>query len=288
MNRTALMIAVLVAGAGVGLLALYKQRFESQAQGGSPVAVLMAVREVPPGTVIAEEHLGVRYLPEAYIEGRHIRVTDKESVIGIRAGVQLKPNETVQWTDLATGTSQATKLATLVRVGMRATSIQVKGVASSGLVVPGDRVDVLLTTNGVNPADRTTFAFMQNVLVVAVGANFSREEGAETERILTLTVAPEDAQRLTLAQSEGTLSAVLRNPDDVRLLDNLRETRVSEVLRNPVAAVGAAPSAAGRPSPTEKLIAEGIATNQANSEALMRKYIQMGGKDHSDRSKNKK
>lgn len=292
MNRTALLIAVLVAGAGAGLLSLYKKRFEDQAQGGAPVAVLMAVKEVAPGTVIAEEHLGVRYLPEAYIEGRHIRAADKESVIGIRAGVQLKPNETVQWTDLATGSAQATKLASLVRVGMRATSILVKGVGSSGLLVPGDRVDVLLTTaRGASAGDRTTFSFMQNVLVVAVGNNFTREESTqETERIVTLMVAPEDSQRLTLASSEGTLSAVLRNPDDVRLLDNLRETHVNDVLRNPIGTVSATAAAASMSSAraandTEKIVAQGIAANQASSEALLRKYIELGGKARSKSNK---
>ncbi|HEY0711874.1 MAG TPA: Flp pilus assembly protein CpaB, partial [Polyangia bacterium] len=236
MNRVALIVALVVAGVGAGLLVLYKKNYESKVVGGAPVGVLIAVKEIPRGTPIAEEHLGTRFLPEAYVEPRHIRVTDKEGVLGVRAGSQIRPNETVQWGDLATGNSQATKLANLVRVGMRAVTIPLQGATASTLVLPGDRIDILLTTQEPGAGDRATFSFMQNMLVVAVGDSLGGSNDSEREqqnRAVTLTATPEEAQRLTLGQEQGVLSAVLRNPDDVRVLENQPATRLKDVYRLP-------------------------------------------------------
>lgn len=271
MNKTALTVALVLAVVGAGLLIFYKQRLEAKTVGGAPIEVLMAAKEIPVGTAIAEEHLGVRYLPEAYVEGRHVRAADKESVIGVRVSNQIKANETVQWTDLATGGVEARKLAHLVRVGMRGVSIGIDGVIDSGLLVPGDRVDVLITAERPG-GERYTAPFLQNLLVLAVGNDFGigrmSDEGGGS--MLTLATTPDEAQRLTLAEKEGRLAAILRNPDDVRVLENLTETRTSDVLRIPRTSAGLvapptrlATSDKSEPSPADR----------AEAHALMKKLL---------------
>jgi Flp pilus assembly protein CpaB len=288
MNRIALLVALVVAGAGAGLLVLYKKNYESKVVGGAPVGILIAVKEIPRGTPIAEEHLGTRYLPEAYVEPRHIRVTERESVLGVRAGSQIRPNETVQWGDLATGNAQATKLANLVRVGMRAVTVPLQGATASTLVLPGDRIDILLTTAEPGAQDRTTFSFMQNMLVVAVGDSLGNKHEAEREqqnRAVTLTATPEEAQRLTLGQEQGILSAVLRNPDDVRVLENQPATRMKDVYRLPRASLpnlaAEKPAADLVPTEQDRAIAAGLAAAQASNEAMLKRLtdaaVRQGG-----------
>jgi pilus assembly protein CpaB len=235
LNRTPLILALATGALGAGLLLFYKQRFESQVTGGAPVPVLIAVKEVPAGTALSDELLGVRFLPEAYVEPRHVRADQKDSVLGVRAGTQLNPNETVRWTDLTSGDTHSRKLAGLVRPGMRAVSVSVQGVPRSGLLRPGDRIDVLFTRKPAS-GERATAPFLQNLLVLAVGANVGGDSAPSSEAageysVLTLNVTPDEAQRLTIAEMEGTLSVVLRNPNDVRVLENAQETRVTDVLK---------------------------------------------------------
>ncbi|MEA2698719.1 MAG: pilus assembly protein CpaB [Myxococcales bacterium] len=288
MNRTALLVALLVASAGGGLLYFYKQQFEENAVGGAPVAVIMAVKEIAPGTPITEDHIGVRYLPEAYLEARHIKVTDKENIVGVRTAYQIKPNETIQWTDLATGSSQATKLSSLVRVGMRAATVTVDGVTNSNLLVPGDRIDLSMTIIEPERGGPVSQPFMQNILVVAVGAHFGSDTSAADGRLLTVTVSPEAAQRLMLAPTQGRLTATLRNPDDVRILDNLGAASATDVLKIPKPAavpIIAAPSEKMSPM-VDKAIAQGFAAAQAN-ESLLKRYLDGAG-GRGDKSKNKR
>lgn len=250
MNRAALYAALAAGVVGAALLFVYKQRFESEVRGGAPVAVLMATREVPLGARLTEDALAIRYIPENYVEERHIRAADMAAVVGVRAGNAIRPNESVLWTDLATTTAQSRKLASLVRVGMRAVTIPVGDAVFGGLLRPGDRVDALLTAENSASASRQTAIIAQNLLVLAVGDDTGGEQGAGEARSaarggsVTLAVSMEQGQRLILGATQGRMSLLLRNPDDLRTVDDAPETRVADVLngaRNDNAPAPAAP-----------------------------------------------
>lgn len=91
---------------------------------------------------------------------------------------------------------------------------EVQGVA--GFVLPGDRVDILHTTNsGRNDGDAMTLALLQNVEVVAVDQLASEDrEDPRIARAVTLILSIEDAQRVTLAQRIGQVKLALRNTQD--------------------------------------------------------------------------
>ena len=74
MNRRALLIALAAALLGGACLFLYMRRFEAETSGGPKIKVLMAARDIPFGTALTREMLGVRQLPQAYVEQRHIRL----------------------------------------------------------------------------------------------------------------------------------------------------------------------------------------------------------------------
>ncbi|HEX9789927.1 MAG TPA: Flp pilus assembly protein CpaB [Kiloniellales bacterium] len=107
-------------------------------------------------------------------------------------------------------------LSTLIAPGQRAATIRVNDINGvAGFVLPGDRVDVLLTREsggGPGPRDLATDVLLQRMKVLGIDqdANAEREKPAVV-RAVTLEVTQEEAQKLTLAQKLGTLSLALRH-----------------------------------------------------------------------------
>ncbi len=240
MNKKALLAAALAGLAGAGLLYVYMQRFEAEASGGPPVAVLMATQDIPLGTVITKDMIGVRNLPAAYVEDRHIRAADAQRIIGVRVSNTIRANESILWGDLATSTEENRSLSGMVLQSFRAITIRADATSTfGGLLRPGDRVDVLLTTGQENDKDRVTVPLLQNVLVLAVGEDIGAEEIGGSQRQhgrqfhqVTLSVTVEQASILTLASHTGVLSLTLRNPDDIVIDSQLPETHQDDILQS--------------------------------------------------------
>jgi pilus assembly protein CpaB len=112
------------------------------------------------------------------------------------------------------GKGQRATLSALVEDDMRATSIRVTDISEvSGFIVPGDRVDVLLTRDESGGRDSMiNDVLLQNIRVLAVDQIASdRHDKPVVVKAVTLEVTPVQAQKVTLAASVGTLSLALRN-----------------------------------------------------------------------------
>jgi len=110
-------------------------------------------------------------------------------------------------------------LPSLIPPGMRAVSVRVNEVVSvAGFTGPGTRVDVLLTGTPNGGSEPQTTTVLQNVAVIAAGNKLERNAAGEAQNtpVITLLVSPDDAERLTLASSEGHIQLALRNPLDTR------------------------------------------------------------------------
>lgn len=114
-------------------------------------------------------------------------------------------------------------LAAYLEPGMRAMAIRVSvETAAGGFILPGDRVDVILTrelrNNNMEGAAQShvSSTVMQNVKVLAIDQ--STHAGDDAQAVVgataTLEVAPGDAEVLSLARAEGDLSLVLRSYAD--------------------------------------------------------------------------
>jgi pilus assembly protein CpaB len=105
--------------------------------------------------------------------------------------------------------------------GMRAMSVKVDEVIGvAGFVVPGTRVDLVVTLRGTGQAEESmSRTVASNVLVLTAGTKFDQEQAkdgkAQPSTVVTLAVSPSDAERVALASSEGKISLALRNPLDV-------------------------------------------------------------------------
>jgi pilus assembly protein CpaB len=233
MNAKGFLAAIVAATLGVGLLLLYKKRFEEKALGGRPVPVVVATRDLPLGTAIDPSMLGTRVLPEAYVEARHIRSADAERIIGTPVSMGVKANEAVLWSDLATTSQERRDLSALVKTGRRVLTIRADSSSTfGGLIRPGDSVDVLYTTTREGSAEPVTIALLQNLLVLAIGRDTGSAAGDDQNKgsEVSVSVTVEQAQVLAHAGGSGRMTLILRNPDDINVLDGLPETTARDII----------------------------------------------------------
>lgn len=106
-------------------------------------------------------------------------------------------------------------MSAVVAEGKRAFAVRVNDVSGvAGFLVPGDRVDVILTRNPEGRAgdDRVSDIIMQNAVVRGVDQIADTDRNKPTVvRTVTLEVTPEETQKLALAMQVGQLSLALRN-----------------------------------------------------------------------------
>jgi pilus assembly protein CpaB len=113
-------------------------------------------------------------------------------------------------------------LSATIPAGMRALAVKVNDVVGvAGFVVPGMRVDVLISGNppgGLASAGMVSKTLLQNIEVLSAGQNFQKDaEGKPVQvQVVNLLVTPEQAEILNLASNETKIQLVLRNPLDTQ------------------------------------------------------------------------
>jgi len=254
-NKKALLIALITAIAGVGLAQLYLTRLEDEVTGGVRIPVLIAARDLKPGTILRDQVLGVRSIPQAYVGERNIYARDSKKVVGIRVSTLVKANEPVLWSDIATLSQPGRDLSSAIQEGKRAMSLSARASTFDGLLRPGDRVDILFTpTNGTE-----TSTLLQNILVLAVGGEIQQEDTESSTKVIigrksiTVSVSMEEGQLLTQAERQGSINLVLRNPEDIELLEGLDKATRTDLVEQAIQ-VQKRGYAGNRPKPPEKVI----------------------------------
>jgi len=217
MNRTRLLmigVLALALGAFVSLL-VYKNlqgRSASNTEAGSDVIV--AADDIQVGARIEEHDARTAKFPTSGLPAG--AYSKRSQVLGRGVIIPISKGEFILPTKLAPENA-GSGLPSLIPPGMRAVSVRVNDVVSvAGFVGPGTRVDVLLTGTPNGSTESQTTTVLQNVAVIAAGHTLERNAAGEAQNtpVITLLASPEDAERLTLASTEGKIQLALRNPLD--------------------------------------------------------------------------
>ena len=219
MNRSRLMMIGALAVA-LGFLASVYAYKSLQSKGGTSTdnlaQVMVAANDLQVGARVEERDIKVISIPAGDMPPGAPR--KKADVVGHGVIIPISKGEFILPNRLA-GENAGSGLPALIPPGMRAVSVRVNEVVSvAGFVTPGTRVDVLLTGSPGSAGEQQTTTVLQNVAVLASGHTLERTSTGEAQNtaVITLLVTPDDAQRLTLASTEGRIQLALRNPLDTK------------------------------------------------------------------------
>ena len=215
---SSILIAALLISAGATYL-VYRLVVTRASQGVAPsaVAVVQAARTLEIGTLIKEADLKTGSWVGTLPAGM---ATRKETLIGRGVIAPVYQGEAIMETRLAPAGAGG-GLAATIPPGMRACAVRVDDIVGvAGFVVPGMRVDVLITGNppGAQANGRQVKTLLQNIEVLSAGQNYQKDgEGKPVVvPVVNLLVTPEQAEILSLASNETRIQLVLRNPLDTQ------------------------------------------------------------------------
>lgn len=180
------------------------------------ISVLVAAADIPAHTRITEEMLMIREVNgELFADA----LASPDMAIGKYAKSYIYQDEPILEKKL--GERATDDASAALEGGKRGITVAVDlemGIGS--LLTPGNYVDVLavLPAAPVEAEASKARILLQGIEVLAVdheynADTFQSDKGLEYSSV-TLSVTPEEALKLTLAQSEGEIRLVLRNPLD--------------------------------------------------------------------------
>ncbi len=199
--------------------------------------VATAAVDLQEGRVISRSQIRVSDIPVSYIQkdafviSRGANINDIENLVtrvAIARGNQItKPS--------LTSLSPEAGISLKVQPNHRAFILQVDNQVS-GLIKPGDKVDVLLTFEAIlrgGSKERMTATILQDISVLGVGSNLGQgmdsgtraaaadraaNNAAFTDRsALSLSLSPLESQYLALAREEGEITIIVRSTGDTKV-----------------------------------------------------------------------
>jgi pilus assembly protein CpaB len=218
-KRTALVVGVAVVLAAVASLGMYRivSRMPAKTVDVNTIDVVVAQHPLKLGTRITADHVKVVQWPaNAPVANSFSKVEDVLNRGLISAVDENEPLTSAKLAALEAGAG----LPPSIPPGMRAISVKVNEVVGvAGFVVPGTRVDVMVTLPAKNrDQDSTTRVVVSNTQVLTAGTRYDQEKAKDgapiPSTVVTLLVTPEDGERIALAASEGQIMLTLRNPLD--------------------------------------------------------------------------
>lgn len=178
--------------------------------------IVLAAKDLELGRVLKEDDVKLADWPGQVPAGATTRASD---LVGRGVVNTIYAHEPVLDSRLAPKGAGG-GLAAMIPPGQRAVALRVNEVVGvAGFVVPGTRVDILISGNtpGGNPGLGTlTRTLLQNVEVLSAGQDFKKDaEGKPVAvQVVNVLVTPVEAEQLSLAANQTNIQLVLRNPLD--------------------------------------------------------------------------
>jgi pilus assembly protein CpaB len=215
-SRRGIVMLLIALIAGVAAVVLAARWMQQQNRRGGQIAI--AQIDIQLGDRIAPEMIKLVEWPSGSIPDGAF--SDPKLLDGRVAKTNLQRGEPVLESKLApVGTKGG--LSAVVGDGKRAMTVRVNDVIGvAGFALPGNFVDILVNTQeeGAKASDKDraiSKIVLERILVLAVAQEANRDDTKpKVVNAVTLELTPEQAEKLDLARSVGTLSLVLRNQID--------------------------------------------------------------------------
>ncbi|HEX4913075.1 MAG TPA: Flp pilus assembly protein CpaB [Vicinamibacterales bacterium] len=207
----------------------------AEAAPAQTVQVVAAATVLKFGDRLAKENLRLIDWPAGSVPEGTFKTVDELLGPQPRVALQaIQPNELVL-ANKVTGPGQRASLSTVISAGMRAMTIRVNDVLGvAGFILPGDRVDIMLTREIVKDQPITD-VLLQNVKVLGIDQRSEQQDNKpDVVKAVTIEVTTEQAQKITLASRVGMLSLALRDVSNVELAPvkpvSLKDLGISEAI----------------------------------------------------------
>ncbi|WP_018609018.1 Flp pilus assembly protein CpaB [Uliginosibacterium gangwonense] len=253
-----MLVVALLAGLAAALLAARWIQEQSRV-GADKVAVAML--EIQLGSRISPEVVSMVDWPSGNMPAGAFR--DAKLLDGRVARTSMTRGEPILEGKLAPQGTQG-GLSAVVGEGKRAITVRVNDVIGvAGFALPGNFVDIMVNTQAqgegaqTNDKDRSISKIvLEHILVLAVAQEAGRDETKpKVVNAVTLEVTPDQAEKIDLARSVGTLSLVLRNQVDqvpTLTIGATKESLLGLPAQSAPAVAASAPTALEKAAPTHK------------------------------------
>lgn len=194
------------------------------------IKVILAAHDLAKGTKLTPGDFKAVTLPEQAVPPSHF--TDPAALQGRVLIAQMRENEPIIESKLAPVSVTTGGVSAVVTPGKRAIAVAGdKVIGLAGFIQPGNRVDVLVTLKTPGSENFITKVVLENIQILATGTQtmspFDGKPGPVD--VFTLEVSPDEAERLSLAATQGKLHFALRNFTDEKDVTTMGIT-VSEIL----------------------------------------------------------
>ncbi len=249
MARKKLLLAAIIVGLFAGfLIYLYGKQMETSVEEltANPQEVIVAAQPIPAGTPLQQDFIRTKSVPQQFLPANPLLARDLDIYLGQPVSGDIAAEAMILTSDFAT-VEVARTLSGRIPEGERAMTLPVDAISGlGGLLRPGDRVDILGTfpmsqddqlipEAGGDSIGYVTMSLLQNVTLLAVGQEISDIGGSRQQAQrggysnVTVSVTPDEAELMIIAQTRGQLSMLLRHRDDLDTIPVTRRT-LREVL----------------------------------------------------------
>lgn len=215
-----LVVAVLCAGLATWMFARPSAQKPVVVQAPAPAIamadVLVAKADIAVGTALSPEMMAWEPWPASTSSDSVIRrTTQPDAMKEFEGAIARGPffnGEPIRPSKLVKGLGKGF-LSVILTPGMRAMSVEISPeTGAGGLILPNDRVDVLLARRGTENKV-TAETVMRNLRILAIDQTFEEKNGEKIAvgKTATLELTPAQAEILVGARNSGTLSLALRS-----------------------------------------------------------------------------
>jgi pilus assembly protein CpaB len=238
-NKRALIVMAVAVLFGFAAV-VFASRWLLKQPGGSGGRIVVAAADISLGQRLAPEMFKLADWPADSVPKGAF--TDPQKLSGRVLRTNLQMGEPVSEVKLApAGTLGG--LSALITEGKRAITVRVNDVIGvAGFALPGNYVDIIVSTQKDLPPgaearqQNISKIVLERILVLAVAQEVNRDETKpKVVNAVTLEVTPEQAEKLDLARSVGTLSLALRNQVDPQSASTEGATKVTLLPETPPA-----------------------------------------------------